>query len=520
MGKRFNSTGVCVSQKHYMVDISNKIEQIKKLIDNEFYFTINRPRQYGKTTTLNEINNKLKELYLVINISFEGIGDIVFEDEKKFCNKFLKLIIKELSFVDKEEKERLEKLNLEINDIEELSEVITRFVEGAEKDVVLIVDEVDKSSNNQLFLSFIGMFRNKYLSREVGKDFTFKSVILAGVHDVKSLKIKIRNENEAKYNSPWNIAVDFNIDMSFSPKEIITMLNEYAIENSLLMDIDKLSEELHFFTSGYPFLVSRLCQIVDEKIYEFDKKPWTIKDIHKAVKIILEEKNTLFDSLIKNLENNKELYDYIEDIIVRGNVKSFNNDNPLIELGYLYGYFENKDGKVNISNRIFSERIYNYMISKLENDYNKIDKYNFKEQFVKKDGELDIEKILRRFQQFMKEQYSHKDSEFIEHHGRLLFLAFIKPIINGTGFDFKEVQVSEEKRLDVVITYNNFKYIIEMKIWRGSKYHEKGIEQLCDYLNIHDLNEGYLLVFDFNKNKEFKEERVNIKGKDIFQVYV
>ena len=70
---------------------------------------------------------------------------------------------------------------------------------------------------------------------------------------------------------------------------------------------------------------------------------------------------------------------------------------------------------------------------------------------------------------FMKEQYSKKDIEFIEHHGRLLFLAFIKPIINGVGFDFKEVQVSEEKRLDVVITYNSFKYIIEMKIWRGEK---------------------------------------------------
>ncbi|MGU9537458.1 hypothetical protein ACQX0N_00480 [Clostridium tepidum] len=47
----------------------------------------------------------------------------------------------------------------------------------------------------------------------------------------------------------------------------------------------------------------------------------------------------------------------------------------------------------------------------------------------------------------MKEQYSPKDEEFLEHHDRLLFLAFIKPIINGTGFDFKQVQVSEEKKI-------------------------------------------------------------------------
>ena len=39
----------------------------------------------------------------------------------------------------------------EINDMEELSEVITNFVQGSKKEVILIIDEVDKSSNNQLF---------------------------------------------------------------------------------------------------------------------------------------------------------------------------------------------------------------------------------------------------------------------------------------------------------------------------------------------------------------------------------
>ena len=78
MKKRFNTTGVCVSRKHYMVDISNKLKEIKELIDNEFYFTINRPRQYGKTTTLNELSNYLEDEYLVIDISFGGIEATIF----------------------------------------------------------------------------------------------------------------------------------------------------------------------------------------------------------------------------------------------------------------------------------------------------------------------------------------------------------------------------------------------------------------------------------------------------------
>ena len=86
--------------------------------------------------------------------------------------------------------------------------------------------------------------------------------------------------------------------------------------------------------------------------------------------------------------------------------------------------------------------------------------------------------VLIKFQQFMKEQYSSKDIKFLEKNGRTLFLAFLKPIINGVGFDFKEVQISQEQRLDIVVTYNNFKYIIELKLWYGQSYHEKGIKQL------------------------------------------
>ena len=80
----------------------------------------------------------------------------------------------------------------ETTDILDLSDAITEIVEKSEKEIIIIIDEVDKSSNNQLFLSFLGMLRNKYLLRAQGKDFTFQSVILAGVYDIKNLKLKLR----------------------------------------------------------------------------------------------------------------------------------------------------------------------------------------------------------------------------------------------------------------------------------------------------------------------------------------
>ena len=47
------------------------------------------------------------------------------------------------------------------------------------------------------------------------------------VYDIKNLKQKFENGAEPRRNSPWNIAADFLVDMSFSAKEIEGMLNEY-----------------------------------------------------------------------------------------------------------------------------------------------------------------------------------------------------------------------------------------------------------------------------------------------------
>jgi len=105
-------------------------------------------------------------------------------------------------------------------------------------------------------------------------------------------------------------------------------------------------------------------------------------------------------------------------------------------------------------------------------------------------------------------------------NGRLNFMAFLKPIINGSGYDFKEVQISDEKRLDLVITYINHKYIAELKLWHGEKAHEKGLLQLADYLDRQAVDEGYLLIFDHAKVKKWDSKWIESNGKKIFSVWV
>ena len=73
-------------EEDYMVDISGKVEQIRKLIDERRYFTINRARQYGKTTMLVALERSLSDTYVVISISFEGLGEESFASMEGFCS--------------------------------------------------------------------------------------------------------------------------------------------------------------------------------------------------------------------------------------------------------------------------------------------------------------------------------------------------------------------------------------------------------------------------------------------------
>ena len=253
--KSFNTTGLCIPSKHYMVDTTNNINEIVKLIEQEKYFTINRSRQYGKTTTLFGIENALKDKYEIISISFESFGKEPFSSNVAFVSAFLDECADAFAFSNiSAEDEAMwgDKSELdEKNPIRWLSRKITALCRKYQ--IILMIDEMDKCSENQVFLDFLGMLRDKYLNREKGKDFTFKSVILAGVYDVKNLKLKLRPNEERKYNSPWNIAVDFNLDMSFHPEEIATMLSDYENDAHTGMDVEKVSRAVYYYTNGYPF---------------------------------------------------------------------------------------------------------------------------------------------------------------------------------------------------------------------------------------------------------------------------
>ena len=509
LGKYFNTTGLCDPELHYMVNIDRKLDEIQGLVEQGNYFVINRARQYGKTTTLNLLTEKLASEYTVFFISFEGLGDTSYENSFSFCRSICGLLCDtvlygEVSDISEKLTDELIKrssMDSQTTDFRTLSNLFSEICMTSQKPVVLVIDEVDQASNQAQFLAFLGMLRDKYLKR--AKRPTFQSVILAGVYDIKNLKLKIREENEHRYNSPWNIAADFRVDMSFSADDIAGMLSEYEADHHTQTDIRMAAKMIYDYTAGYPFLVSRICKIIDEHILNGSRNQCWSKDIIlEAVRILLSEKNTLFESMINKLSDFPELRDMIHALLFIGKSIVYNPDNRAIDIAIMFGFAKVEDNLVVIANRIFETRLYNMFLSSAELQNSTIYKASLqdKNQFIV-NGFLNMDLVMAKFVQHFTELYGDCQETFIEETGRRYFLLYLRPIINGTGNYYIESRTRDMRRTDVIIDYNGQQFIIEMKIWHGEEYNRKGEEQLLGYMRDYHLKKGYLLSFSFNKNK-------------------
>ncbi len=304
--KTFNTAGTCRPNEHYMVDITERLEIIRKMVAKGDYFCINRGRQYGKTTTLEALTGFLDNDYSVFKISFEDLSAETFGNLASVYSHFLQSLLFNvrlgLTIIDDAATQILEKYadKARVSDMD-FAYAIPMLCKANKKPIVILIDEVDQASNNEGFVKFLGVLRNMFLYRPSRP--TFQSVILAGVYDIKSLNLTIQH----KYYAPWNIAVPFDVDMSLSAEGIKGMLDEYEADNSKGMNTAEVAGWIRDYTGGYPFLVSRICQIIDTQQYSWDRE-----GVQKAVNALLDEKGPFWAETQQIIENDSELKDLLK----------------------------------------------------------------------------------------------------------------------------------------------------------------------------------------------------------------
>lgn len=532
MKKTFNVNGTCYPDENYMVNLDSRLKQIKDMISQGKYFVINRARQYGKTTTLCMLKEYLNNEYIVLSLDFQKMSSSSFQNEYVFASSFLHSILKnvhnkrrKITGLDFENisimKTALEQK--EAIDLPKLFDYLSSLCDTAKQPVVLMIDEVDSASCYQVFLDFLAQLRAFYLSRKETP--AFQSVILAGIYDIKNLKLKLRPNQEHKYNSPWNIAADFKIDMSFSEQDIEGMLLEYEKDYQTGMDTAFVSGIIYEYTAGYPYMVSRICQILDEQIVNNNRfnslsDVWTKNGIIEAVKVLLCESNTLFDDVKKKLTDFSDLRAVLYEILFNGKKYPYNPYNEIIDIGVMFGFLKEEEGVTIISNRIFETWMYNLFLSEEVINSAFYNKALLDKAQMINDGQLDMELILKKFTEHFTEVYADSDIKFVEENGRRIFLLYLKPIINGIGNYYIEARTRDLRRTDVIIDYCGNQYIIEMKIWHGREYNLRGEHQLSEYLDYYHLKKGYMLSFNFDKKKTVGMKTIQFGDKMIVEAII
>lgn len=117
--------------------------------------------------------------------------------------------------------------------------------------------------------------------------------------------------------------------------------------------------------------------------------------------------------------------------------------------------------------------------------------------------------------------YSEKGQKYYERECRIMFLMYLRPILNGMEFYHIESALTDDRRMDIVVTYNKELFILELKTWKGKRYNETGVEQLLGYMSKKNVDKGYLLTFDFRKNSEnFEPQWLKHDEKEVFEVRV
>ena len=210
----------------------------------------------------------------------------------------------------------------------------------------------------------------------------------------------------------------------------------------------------------------------------------------------------------------------IEGILYQGMKIPFSPDERSVSMGLMFGFLTEKNGQVAIANRIFEMYLLNLFLTEeavKSEVYSKGDSDRIR--FIK-DNRLDMNLVLKKFVEYYTEICNGKEERFIEMYGRKFFLLYLKPIINGVGNYYLEAQTRDARRTDVIVDYLGEQFIVELKIWHGSEYNERGEKQLADYLEYYHKEKGYMLSFNFNQKKEVGVKEIRVGNRTIVEAVV
>ena len=516
----FNTAGPCNSIKHYMIDAAARLQGVEQLIDHDQYFVIHAARQSGKTTYLKDLANRLNTAgkYYVLNCSLESIQNVVKPEEG--IPRIVLKIKNQLRLSNIPHKSEFAK-DADYDDFTNvLNMELTLFCMLLDKPLVILFDEADCLSEGTL-ITFLRQLRDGYNSRP--EQAFVHSVALVGMRNIRDYKAQVRPDSKSMGSaSPFNIVAKSFTLQNFTKDEIIHLYRQHTDATGQVFEEDAV-ELVWEQTQGQPWLVNAVASEVIVEILQSDfTKPVTAELVDKAIQNIILNRPTHIDSLLERLKEER-VRKIIEPMILgEGFINKDSED-------FLYtrdlGLIRVVDGQIEPANPIYAEVIIRKLSSNMQEELLS-SQYPYRLPRYLKDGRIDVDYLMRDFQQFWHANsaiWLDKFGDYPEAAPHLVMMAFLQRVVNGGGQVIRDM-ASGKGRLDLCLIYENRKYPIELKIRYGDKYLEEGITQTARYMDIHCCNEGWLVAFDRRTTVKWEEKlyfrKETVDGKTVTVVGV
>ena len=514
--RTFGTQGPVNPKENYVVSRTEEITDFVDRVKKGKYIVLFAPRQTGKTTLFRAaIDTLASQDYFPIQLNFEAYIDLtpiafygyLFKDIR---GKIEHVLQKQGSTPSETLSQFLD--NTDVTDhfsmrifFQQLAGFLAH--RGNRQKVVLIIDEFDAIPPDAV-RGFLHSLRYIYLDQS--KPRCPYSVGIVGVKNTTQL-------NYDRSISPFNIQDEFHLP-NFTQGQVQELLEQYTDEVGQAFAPEVITA-IHKQTAGQPFLVNRCAQILTEELGVPKNETITMAHFSKAHKQLLRERNTNVEHMLTNIRRDRRFESLLMRITSYDRGLPFSLDNDIMNELAIYGVIaESTDGMCEIVNPIYQHRIlqaFKPTFNELEGEYFSEENGDDFIDYLTPDGVIQMEALLDNFQDFIARvgfrilQVPDTPQEYIGQH---LLYTYLDHFVHVIGANmFLEVQTGRG-RMDLLITYNQHKYIVETKIWEGDRYYQAGKKQLAAYLKLESTQKGYYVVFDHRNNPTPRVETETIDG--------
>ena len=519
--RRFGTEGRLYLEDNYVVPRTAETADFIDRIKQGKYIVLFAPRQTGKTTFFQLALNMLTakdSTYFPIQLNFEEYEDVAPTD---FYTYFYRDVRKEIEAVFQRHGEVLSETlgqfldNVEINDhvsMRMFFQELSSFLKNQK--VVLVIDEFDGIPQGAV-KGFLRSLRRIYLS---GRTRCPHSVGIVGIKNIIQL-------NYDRSISPFNIQQEFHLP-NFTLEQVGELFEQYTDEVGQAFTPEVITA-IHKQTGGQPVLVSRFGQILTEELDTPKTDTITVEHFTTAHAQLLQERNTNINHLTTNVRKDPRFERLLMRIMERDEGVPFSPRSDIIDALATYGVIKRgSDGMCEILNPIYLYCIldvFKPLVNGLEQEYLPEETISDFGEYLTSTGQVEMVALLDNFRDFIARagfrilQVPETPQESV---GRHLLLAYLDAFVRRIGgMMYIEVQTGRG-RMDLLITYNGWKYIVETKVWRGERHYQSGKQQLAAYLKSEGTTEGYYVVFDHRKEAEPRVETETFSGNLTIRSYV